>query len=45
MDAPSIARLAALLLRHASQGGSALIATHDALEVAGARTLHIGSAR
>lgn len=44
IDAASLERLIALVLRHAAEGGAALIATHDRLAIPGARTLIIEAA-
>lgn len=43
IDAASSERLIALVLRHAADGGAALIATHDRLAIPGARSLIIES--
>lgn len=41
LDAASAARVVALIERHAAAGGGALIATHDRLAIAGARSVVI----
>ncbi|MFN0023656.1 MAG: heme ABC exporter ATP-binding protein CcmA [Parvularculaceae bacterium] len=39
MDAPSVARVLAMIEAHAASGGAVVIATHEPLEIAGARQI------
>lgn len=43
IDAASVDRVVALIASHAVRGGGALIATHDRLSIAGARSVAIGA--
>ena len=42
LDSASLARLAAMIARHRAEGGIAVIASHDALDLPGAQALDLG---
>jgi heme exporter protein A len=43
LDAASLARLAAMIARHRADGGVAVIASHEAIDLPGAATLDLGA--